>query len=163
MGSVDSATAIVASIALFSIAVTCGQVWLGLRMQRLDATFRMVELMQDPGAREARFALRSMLEAVEGQPNGYAALTPTDRANISGIALLFGLAGSLARNGRIEIGIFLDAYGLSVVQNHKRLQRYAQWCGGQRVTANGSLWKDFDWIAARAEAYISKKMLSEGP
>lgn len=140
------------AIAAAGVLITAVQLWLGQRQQRLDATFRLIELMQEESSRNARFELAEILKSA-GETD-FGSLPPATRAKIASVGLLFGLAGFLARRRRIDVAAFLDAYGYSVVVNHQRLGPYARWRLGPRSTTRGSLWKDFDWLESRARHHI---------
>jgi len=141
-------------VALTGIVVTLLLFWLTARRNRLEATFKTIELMQEKDARNARFALQDLLAPAETNAEGFAGLSPETRATISSIATQFGFIGSLARRRCIYLGIFFESFASSVVLNHRRLRPFAAWRQTIRGLTDGSLWRDFDWLAVRAERFL---------
>ena len=140
-------------VGVFGIAVTLILFWLGDRRNRMEATFKIIEMLQESDARDARFELPDILSEAANN-GGFAALSAKQRAKISSIALLFGFAGSLSRRKRIYLPIFLDSFASSVTINHYRIAEYAAWRQSFRPFKEGSLWKDFDWLAEKTTEYI---------
>lgn len=144
-----------AIVAMFGIVVTVLLFWLVAKRNRLEATFKTLEMLQQKDAREARFGLRALISATAKHKGDFSKMTPEDRATASSIVLLFGFIGALGRRHRIELGIFFDSFASSVVINHERLRAYSEWRDSYRPYGDGTLWKDFDWLAAKAKRYLA--------
>lgn len=144
-----------AVVAAFGVIVTVILFWLGGRRNRLEATFKTLEMLQAKDAREARFGLRELISPTAKHKGDFSKMKSEDRATVSSILLLFGFIGALGRRRRIELNIFFDAFASSVVINHERLRAYSKWRDNYRTYKDGTLWKDFDWLASKAKRYLA--------
>jgi hypothetical protein len=149
--AVDNPSAVVA---LAGLAFTILFFWLGSRRNRMEATFDALELLQDKDSRNARFNLQTLLAKAAADPEGFRALTPEERADISSIALQFGFIGTLIRQRRVFSSIIFEAFASSIVLNHHRLRGYADWRKSIRPVTHGSLWNAFDELEGRARRFI---------
>ena len=156
-----------AVVALFGILLTAILYWLGTRRNRMESTFEALKMLQDRDARNARFNLPSLLNKARENANklpglppdeqaaqGFASLTPEERAAISSIATQFGLIGALAKRRRIYRSIVFESFASSIVTNHVRLKDYARWRSSRRPLSEGTGWTSFDWLANRAERFL---------
>jgi hypothetical protein len=142
-------------VGAFGIIVTIILFWFGYQRNRIEATFKALELLQEKDVRDARFGLRDMMRGVVAKGDGYSSLSAEDRAKLSSIVLSFGFIGALGRRNRIDLRIFLDAFASSVMVNHERLRDYTAWRDSYRSVKDGTLWKDFDWLAHQAHRYLA--------
>jgi len=146
-----------AVVAIFGIVVTILLFWLGARRNRMEATFKALELVQAKDAREARFGLRDILSSNAEHKGDFSKMKSTERATVSSIVLLFGFIGALGRRGRIDLNVFFDAFASSIVVNHERMRAYSQWRDSYRPYQDGTLWKDFDWLSEHAKLYLARR------
>ncbi|WP_168558143.1 hypothetical protein [Novosphingobium sp. SG720] len=141
-------------VGAIGIAVTILLFWLGARRNRMEATFKAIEMMQAKEARNTRFNLQELLAPASTHSRSFGGLDSETRASVSSVATQFGFIGSLARRRRIYLNIYFESFASSVLINHDRLRDYAAWRKGFREITDGSLWQDFDWLAARAERFL---------
>ena len=129
------------------------QIWFNRRQQRLDATFKIIELFQNSEYNVARFTLKSTLDRI-GFPNpDFTKLSDEERSRIRSIATTFGTAGVLLENGRIDSDILFQTFGSSIVVNYNRLESYRQWRAVTKKSDENSLWYYFGRLAERAQRY----------
>lgn len=140
-------------IGLMGVVVSYAIYVAGRHRARWDATFKAIEMLQSKELRSARFRMPEMLKKA-GETHDFNVLKAEERAEISGVASTFGIVGSLARNNRLVLKIVLETFASSIIVNHERLQPYAKWRSSFRSAATGSLWRDFDWLRARAQSYL---------
>ena len=134
------------------IVIACTQWWFGRQRLRMEQTLDLLARLQEPEGRLARFRVTALLKKADDH-GGFETLSDEDRAEISSVASIFGLAGLLIENKQIDEDTFIEAYGRSVAGNFKKLEKYYSW-NLERHKGTYTLWSAFARLAVRVESKI---------
>jgi hypothetical protein len=141
------------AIAFAGLLLAGVQMWLGHKKQKFDNTLQVFDRLHERQAREDRFRVRQILEKATASPEGFEGLTPEERASLSSISSLFGFAGLLAQQDKIDMALLMSSFGHSIRYNHDRLGEYRAYRLSRKGGSSDTMWTHFDWIAAKARAY----------
>ena len=151
--SIDPGVAIGAAGTLIAVI----QIYLGLRRERFKATIDIIERLQSDAARNMRFKVTLIMEKQEAIKGNFDCLSSEERAALSGISSIFGLASLLMRTKRVETKLFMEMYAHSLILNFEKIEPYYRW----RVAAHGSseatLWQHFEYGYKRCLKHLNRK------
>lgn len=130
--------------------------WLGLRKAQFDNTLHIIDRIEAPEARSARFNVRRIMAEAQAKNDDFEQIAAEDRSALVGVGHLFGVAGLLARRRRIDRTLFLQSYANTLITNFERLEPFIRW-RDRRFGDLDTLWREYELFVAYARRWRARR------
>lgn len=138
-------------IGAVGLLIAAIQIVLGIRRERFENTFRVIQWLQEPDVLRVRNRSRDIMAAAKELQYDFYKLSVDDRAALSGLANLFGFVGLLAQKNLIQRNLIVEGWARHVIATYERLGPYFEW---RRTMPGGdSLRPHFEWLTAQCQRY----------
>lgn len=145
LNSIDSSVL----IGLAGLAIAVIQIIFNRRRAKSEETFRVIEKLNSPDAREARFAVSDLICKAVNHHEQFDSLSDRERSDLSSVAATFGYVGILGKRGKVDLPLIVDLWGDAVVSNWEKLSPYREYLESRFGKPVGH-WEYFEWLSNRA-------------
>jgi len=142
-------------IAAVGVGIAATQVTLGLRRDRFENTFRLIQWLQDPEMLVIRNSTAQLIAKAKDFDFDFYRLSSEERARLSAVANLFGFSGLLAKKNQINREVLLSGWSRHIIATYDRLGPYFQW--RQTLAGGDSLRPYFEWLVKRAALHNQRR------